>query len=337
MDAAGTPAGSATTFSAATLPSGTHMGSVTLAVADLAASARFYDEVLGLRWLEGNDQQAVMGVAGTPLVRLEASEASPRPRGSPGLYHIALLLPDRAALAVWLRHAIDAKVRLQGAADHLVSEAIYLADPEGNGIEVYRDRPRDAWTWDASGVHMTTDPLDADGLLAEATGSGASGSGAVAWEGAPAGTTIGHVHLQVADLEVATRFHTLGLGFEVTTASYPGARFLSAGGYHHHVAVNVWGVRPGARASDARPGSRASDAPRESVGTAGGTPGEGVRVPHLGIQAFQVVVRRADALPAAWTRLREAGFTAELEEGEVRTVTPDGLRVSLVPTRSPGH
>ena len=142
-------------------------------------------------------------------------------------------MPDRAALARWLHHAAATRLPLQGASDHKVSEAIYLADPEGNGIEVYVDRPRSAWIASDGAIQMATDPLDLDDLAATADGP---------WTGAPDGTVVGHVHLQVGDVAQAQAFYSGTLGFPVT-ANYPGAAFYGAGGYHHHLATNVWNSR----------------------------------------------------------------------------------------------
>ncbi len=228
------------------LPDGTQLGPVTLRLADLERGARFYRDVLGLRPRGEGDGWAEFGTPARTLVRLERT-AAPRPAATaPGLYHVALLLPDRAALGAWLRHAVDAGTPLQGAADHAVSEAIYLSDPEGNGLEVYRDRPRREWREAGGEVQMGTDPLDARGLLASAAGR--------AWVGAPEGTRVGHVHLQVAELEVAGRFYTETVGFALRNAAYPSARFLAAGGYHHHLGLNRWNVDPRATPASDAPG-----------------------------------------------------------------------------------
>jgi catechol 2,3-dioxygenase len=142
-----------------------------------------------------------------------------------------VLLPDRASLGRFFRHVSALRVPL-GASDHLVSEALYLSDPDGLGIEVYADRPRAEWRWAGRQVQMATEPLDAPSLL------GAAGEGS--WKGAPAGTVMGHVHLHVGDLDRAREFYHGGVGLDLTSWSYPGALFLSAGGYHHHLGVNTW-------------------------------------------------------------------------------------------------
>ncbi len=201
-----------------------------LRVADLERALGFYRRVLGLYAGTGTELSPADGAP--PLVELvEDRRAPPRPPRTAGLFHFALLVPTRRDLARILLRFRDEGTKLQGFADHSVSEAIYLADPEGNGIEVYADRPRTAWQRDGDELRMTTDPLDLDDLLAAAGGPPA---------GLPAGTVVGHVHLEVTDLAAAERFYARDIGFDVTVRSYPGARFLSAGGYHHHVAVNVW-------------------------------------------------------------------------------------------------
>lgn len=207
---------------------------IRLAVRDLDRLRGFYATALGLTELAADGESATLGAGGRPLVELRRDAAArPRdPRGA-GLFHTAFLLPSRAALGRWLRHAADADLSLQGAADHVVSEAVYLTDPEGNGIEVYADRPRDRWARDARGITMTTDPMDGAGVLAAADGP---------WRGAPDEMVIGHVHLQVGEIAAAESFYAGQLGFDVTYR-VPGALFLGAGGYHHHLAANVWNSR----------------------------------------------------------------------------------------------
>lgn len=208
--------------------------SVTLRVRDLETSRRFYGDVLGLklhRDAEGTLEFAALG-SDAPLVRLiEAPDAQPKPPRALGLYHYALLVPDRPALAGVLRRLAESEVSLQGASDHRVSEALYLADPDGHGIEIYCDRPSEEWTHTAEGeIYMTTDPLDLR-ELASTAGSA---------EGLPEATTIGHIHLHISDLKQAETFYVDGLGFDVTVRSYPGALFVAADGYHHHIGLNTW-------------------------------------------------------------------------------------------------
>jgi catechol 2,3-dioxygenase len=164
-------------------------------------------------------------------------------RGAFGLYHFAILLPERAALGRFAAHVAALGVRV-GMADHLVSEALYLTDPDGLGIEVYADRPQSAWQHNGRELAMTTDPLDVAGVIAAGRGE--------PWDGAPAGTTMGHVHLHVGSLEGAEAFYHRALGFDKTVWSYPGALFLSAGGYHHHLGTNIWSPGPAPSPDDAR-------------------------------------------------------------------------------------
>jgi catechol 2,3-dioxygenase len=164
-------------------------------------------------------------------------------RGRFGLYHFAILLPDRAALGRFAAHALGLRLR-PGMADHAVSEALYLSDPDGLGIEVYADRPSASWTYRGDELVMTTEPLDLDDLLT-------AGEGEV-WSIAPEGTTMGHVHLHVGDLARADAFYHRALGFDKTVWSYPGALFFSAGGYHHHLGTNIWSPGPSARADEAK-------------------------------------------------------------------------------------
>ncbi|MBB3952966.1 VOC family protein [Aureimonas jatrophae] len=239
----GLPAATAVPSGITSADAPVRIASVTLNVRDLDRVSRFYQDVVGLRPVELLAGRHKLGVAGRTLLELRRDpEASPADRRDAGLFHTAFLLPNRAALAGWLRHASEIQAPLEGASDHLVSEAVYLSDPEGNGIEVYRDRPSEEWTLDAAGfVEMATKRLDVASLMAEADGA--------AFQGMPEGTIVGHVHLQVGDLAKAEAFYAGMLGFDVA-CHYPGATFLGSGGYHHHIGTNVWnsrgaGVRPG--------------------------------------------------------------------------------------------
>lgn len=217
------------------------IGEVALRVRDLDRVARFYRDAVGLAEVPAPDGTVGLGAGGVRLLTLVGDADAHVPDAlSAGLFHTAFLLPSRAALAGWLAHAIARGLAIDGASDHLVSEAIYLADPEGNGIELYADRPRSAWRWDMAGVAMDTRPLDCRGLLATAT----SGPAHVL----PAGTRVGHIHLKVGDTIEAESFWTAALAMEVTSRR-PGAVFMAADGYHHHVAANVWMSR-GAGARD---------------------------------------------------------------------------------------
>lgn len=230
------------------LPGEARVGRVRLQVADLDRSLEYYARVLGFTVLDRSAGGASLGPrrADTALIELREREgATPVPRrGRLGLFHYAILLPDRAWLGRFLRHLAEIGARA-GASDHLVSEALYLQDPDGLGIEVYADRPRSAWRHRDRQLLISTEPLDTGDLL------GAAGD--EPWTGMPVGTVIGHVHLHVGDIPTADAFYHRGLGLDRTVWSYPGALFLSAGGYHHHLGVNTWaaGAAP-AGASDAR-------------------------------------------------------------------------------------
>jgi catechol 2,3-dioxygenase len=280
------------------LPTVTALGAVTLAVADLEAVHEFYRNVLGLESRRRGPGWSELGTTRSTLVRLEQVAGSRPAPGAPGLYHLALLVPGRPALGAWLLHALETGVPLQGAADHAVSEAIYLADPEGNGVEVYRDRPRDAWQTHQGRIAMTTEPLDARDLTAAATSS---------WDGAPDGTTVGHIHLQVGDLARSATFYGDVVGFRRTNDTFPGACFLAAGGYHHHLGLNTWGLRP--------------YEPKPGLAT--------------GLRRFEVVVPDEGALTAAGRRLAAAGHDLAGPAGErvLDLTDPDGigLRVRVTP------
>jgi catechol 2,3-dioxygenase len=216
---------------------------VVLQVSDHARSAEFYEQVLGLRNMPGeesparstNEPVARLAAQGDDRVLVELRErrgAQPVPRrGRTGLFHFAILLPDRASLGRFVAHLGEIGVHA-GAGDHLVSEAFYLSDPDGLGIEVYADRPRAAWRRVGSELMMATDPVDVTGLVAAA--------GNEPWHGMPAGTAMGHLHLHVGDIARASAFYSETLGFDRMAWSYPGALFMAAGGYHHHLGTKIW-------------------------------------------------------------------------------------------------
>ena len=252
------------------LPDDLRLGPVRLQIADLSRSLEYYQQVLGLRLLERTEQTATLGAESdeAPLIELRerrGAAAVPR-RGRLGLYHFAILLPDRRALGRFVAHLARLGARA-GASDHLVSEALYLTDPDGLGIEVYADRPRASWRWADGELVMRTDPLDLDALIAVAGGE--------AWTGMPPGTTMGHIHLHVGALDRAAAFYADALGLTPTVRGYPGALFLAAGGYHHHLGVNTWAGDVAAPAEgDARllewtllvPGAAAEAAARRVTG-----------------------------------------------------------------------
>ena len=231
----------------ARLPETTRVGGVRIQVADLSRSLAYYRDVLGLRVIAAGVTSASLGVPGldVALVTLHA-EAGTQPahgRGTFGLFHFAILLPDRPSLGRFVAHLASMGVPA-GMSDHTVSEAIYLTDPDGLGIEVYADRPQASWRYRQQQLVMTTDPLDVENLVA----AGAS----AAWDGMPAGTTMGHVHLHVGDLDAAAAFYHRALGFDITVWNYPGALFFAAGGYHHHLGTNVWAPGPAPARDQAR-------------------------------------------------------------------------------------
>lgn len=278
------------------LPADTRMGRVFLRVRDLDESVRFYREAIGLQLISHEGDLAVLGAGGRPLVGLLSAPLAPLAPRAPGLYHLALLLPSREELGAFLSHSVRVGTRLDGASDHAVSEAIYLRDPEGNGIEVYRDRPRHEWRYNGGRIDMVTLPLDARAVLA----AGAAAGGAFQ---APAGSSMGHVHLQVADLTRAKERYSDALGFPITHDGYAGALFLAAGGYHHHLGLNSWG-------------------------TAGREPAqEG----SLGLAWFEVVIQDAGERAAARERLAASTVnTFESPEGDSVQVDADGIGLALV-------
>jgi len=222
------------------LPAKTGVGEVRLRVADLERSLDFYRGTLGMELLDREGAVARLGAAGSRLVELrERRGVRPAPsRGRLGLFHFAILLPDRTSLGRFVGHLGEIGARA-GAGDHLVSEAFYLQDPDNLGIEVYADRPRESWRRIGRELMMATDPVDIDDLVRAA--------GSERWSGMPEGTRMGHVHLHVGDLDEAARFYAEALGFDRTVWEYPGALFLAAGGYHHHLGTNLW-AGPGATA-----------------------------------------------------------------------------------------
>ena len=274
------------------------MGPVRLTVADHDRARDFYRDAIGLSELDPSNGAVRMGTgdaSDTPVVELVGDpDAPPRPRGTSGLFHLAILVPGRPELARAVQRVAEAGWRLTGASDHLVSEALYLSDPEGNGIELYHDRPREQWPVRDGVLQMDTLPLDLDGVLGELRRVDASA-------GMPPGTRIGHVHLNVGDLAAAEAFYSGALGFDVTVRGYPGALFVSAGGYHHHLGLNTWA-------------------------------GEGVPPPpsgSRGLREFEIVLPNTASLAAEEDRLREAGFDPAREGDQVGATDPAGNRVVL--------
>jgi catechol 2,3-dioxygenase len=283
------------------LPASASIGFVHLTVGDLGRVAGFYREVIGFKEAHRADNRTVflsatgaypfhIGLTGDPKAR-------PRARRTAGLYHQAILVPSRADLGRSLRHVLKSGWPIQGASDHGVSEAVYFADPEGNGIEIYADRPRDRWTFVRDRLTMGTKPMDVDAVLAEGEGR---------WEGLSPGTRIGHVHLQVSDLAKAEAFYTHVIGFEVTVRAYAGALFFAAGEYHHHVGVNIWAGTDLAPASPEIRGLRHFTI-RLPDRTALAQTVERLRAARLGFEAYDhglvlaVYARDPDAITVALT------------------------------------
>ena len=219
---------------AAALRAPIHIGAVGMMARDLDRLTAYYRDMLGLTVLERSGQKAILGAGGVPLLELVHNpDALPDDPREAGLYHTAFLMPTRADLARWILHVSKTRVPISGASDHHVSEAIYLDDPEGNGVEVYSDRPREQWRRDGEQILQRTDPLDIDAIVREIDPATA------AYPGAPDGLRIGHVHFRVGNVAAAETFYGGALGLDVTRRR-GGAAFLSSGGYHHHVAANVW-------------------------------------------------------------------------------------------------
>ena len=215
------------------LPAATAMGRVDLSVADLERSLDYYRHSIGLDVLAESGSEATLGVGTTELLRLSEEPGARPADGYSGLFHFALLVPDRVELGRWLAHAARRRVALTGASDHFVSEALYLRDPDHHGIEIYADRPRELWEGRVD--RMGTWPLDLDDLL-HAVPEGEDGQ----FAGLPDGTTMGHVHLRVAEVDETVGFYRDLLGFDLVAQLGPQAAFLSAGGYHHHLGGNTW-------------------------------------------------------------------------------------------------
>ncbi len=276
----------------------TMVGQAALTVADLQRSGRFYCDVLGLRVLgRGDGTLTLTADNATPLLELtERPGARPKPARATGLYHFAVLVPSRLELARSLRRLAELRYPLTGASDHLVSEALYLDDPDGNGIEIYRDRPRAEWPHLGGQVQMAVDPLDIDGLLGELEGDDRP------WSGLDQQTRMGHIHLHVADLRQAEEFYCGVLGFDVMVRYGPSALFVSAGGYHHHLGLNTWaGV----------------GAPPPPVGSAG-------------LRWFAVRLPSAAAFDQLVARVREASLATEPVDAGLLLRDPSGNGVVLI-------
>lgn len=224
-----------------------HVDHAHLVVCDLDRVSSFYREIIGLSVLETSPSGVVLGAHDLPLLTLTTGRDVKRaPRQSAGLFHTAFLMPSRTELAHWLSQAVHRGINLEGASDHLVSEALYLSDPEGNGIEIYRDRTPEEWTYHDDGtVEMATERLNLQELYNSAPQT--------PWAGMAPGAAIGHIHLQVGNIPQADAFYRDVLGLKIM-ARYPGASFFATGGYHHHIAANIWNSQGATARQDAMTG-----------------------------------------------------------------------------------
>ena len=279
----------------AALPAALRLGQVRLQVGDLARSLDYYTTVLGLQPRATTASTATLHAEGDPNPLVELVE---RPGSAPlransrlGLYHFAILLPDRAALGRFVAHLAELGIRF-GASDHLVSEALYLRDPDGLGIEVYADRPRSTWRWAQGELAMASEPLDTASVVAEGRGE--------PWTGMPAGTVMGHLHLHVGDIDTASHFYHDALGLDRTVASYPGALFLSAGGYHHHLGVNTWAGRAAPASDD-----------------------------EARLLEWRMILPTADDATAVASRLRAAGHDVTPSSDGWQAIDPWGTRLRI--------
>lgn len=277
----------------------TGIGQVTLQVANLERSLSFYEGILGFQRIERNAGVAKLGALNGPVLLelIEVPGASPQPLPATGLYHVAILYPTRADLGRALIRLIEAGLQI-GQGDHLVSEALYLSDPDGNGLEMYRDRPRATWQWSKGTVQMATDPVDIQGLIYDAQHDGKQ------WQGLPEGTHIGHIHLQVGNIQQAEHFYHDIMGFDIT-AHMASATFLSAGGYHHHIGANIWQSR------------NAKPTPETSAG----------------LQTFVIALANQDALQALKERLAAHNVPLQELDGDVLIHDPwqNKIRLKVVP------
>lgn len=271
------------------------VSNVHLKVANLEQSLAFYKNVIGFQVLSKTANTVELTADGkSSLLTIEEIEnAAPKSPRTTGLYHYALLLPTRKDLGKVIQHFIDTRYPVQGASDHLVSEALYLADPDGNGIEIYSDRPKEVWQWQGEEVLMDTRPMDVEGVLEEANGE--------KWTGLPADTVMGHIHLHVADTKETVHFYCEGLGFEVVCRYGGQAVFISTGKYHHHIGLNTWA------------GVGAPPATENSVG----------------LRTFTLVLPNEESREKTVEQLKSIGATVEEVDGVITTEDPSKNRIVL--------
>lgn len=271
-----------------------HVNHAQLRVSNLARMKQFYSETLGFQVKDtGADTAEISADGKNPLITLDAS-ASFEPAEEPrtGLFHIAFLLPDRASAGSLLKHLVEINYPIQGASDHGVSEAVYLADPEGNGLELYRDRASEEWDWDGSQVRLVTEPLDAEGMLQEAS----------VWQGMPQETVLGHIHLKITDIEKAKNFYIKGLQFSPVSALGDHALFISSADYHHHIGLNTWSGR--------------QLQPLEKN--------------ERGLAFFEIMYPDNESRNRVVESLTALGFQLETNDGSIAVLDPFGIRIKLV-------
>jgi len=274
----------------------TFVGQVDIRVQNLDRSLLFYKEMIGFQVLDQTETTATLTADGKTvlLTLVQPEDVIPKQSRTTGLYHFAILLPTRADLGKILLHFIQAGYPIQGASDHLVSEALYLADPDGNGIEIYSDRPSSSWSWRNDEVIMTTEAMDAQSVLDEAQGA--------TWNGLPADTVMGHIHLHVSELRSTEEFYKKGLGFDVVCRYGNQALFISTGKYHHHIGLNTWN------------GIGAPEPPANSVGLA----------------SFSLIFANSEKRKNILEQLKEIGATVTEENGYFVTKDPSGNRIHLL-------
>lgn len=272
-----------------------YVESLTLKVLDLPRMSRFYTDILGFETIEEKENETILGAGGKEILTLQhAPELKPKAGRYAGLYHFAVLLPDRKELGKVLLHLHEQRIPL-GSSDHQVSEALYLSDPEGNGIEIYRDREPGEWEWRGDQVHMTVDPLDVQEVAQASEGE--------KWGGMPAGTVLGHIHLHVSDLQAARDFYTDAIGFGAVANLGNQALFVSDAKYHHHIGLNVWN------------GTGIPALPENEAGLA------------------HYVIRVADgqAQQAMRDRLQQYGAEIRMDGTVLETADPSGNRIRVLP------
>lgn len=272
----------------------THVEHVKINVSDLERSLEFYKNTIGFKILEQDANSARLTTDDKTSILSLYQPSHPVPKGrTSGLYHFAILLPERSDLAAVTIHLAHKQIRL-GSADHDVSEALYLSDPDGNGIEIYIDRHPGKWTWNNDQVHMTTEPLDAEGLLRDFPPNNE-------WQGLPENTVMGHLHLHVSDLDSTLKFYTEGLGLDIVCKFGGQAMFMSTENYHHHIAINVW---------------NGMEAPAPESGS-------------VGLNAYVMKYPNATERDEAVSRLEHAGFNTINKNESVFAEDPSGNRVEL--------